>query len=153
VNYKRPVQRTEETVPFPKGKHIAKIVVAKLDLSKEKNRRMITLRVTGQLNEVAYYNLPFGTTLTEDQLGFLLASIEDNGISIPELDYGYNEETIVFLKGKQVFIDIVEQKYKGKVQGKISRFLTQAEFDGEDLTRDLFQNETEVMNPDTELNF
>ncbi len=114
---------------------------------------MITLRVTGQLNEVAYYNLPFGTTLTEDQLGFLLASIEDNGISIPELDYGYNEETIVFLKGKQVFIDIVEQKYKGKVQGKISRFLTQAEFDGEDLTRDLFQNETEVMNPDTELNF
>ena len=47
----------------------------------------------------------------------------------------------------------MEQKYKGKVQGKISRFLTQAEFDGEDLTRDLFQNETEVMNPDTELNF
>lgn len=155
MKYTRPQKRNVETVPFPKGKHLAKIVAAKFDLSKDKNRRMITLRLIGQLNEVAYYNLLFGTTLTEDQLGFLLASIEDNGVTIPELDYGYNEDTITFLKGKKVFIDVVEQKYKGKIQGKINRFLTKSEFDGQDLTvdDDPFQNEAETTDVDAELNF
>lgn len=155
MNYKRPTKRSVETVPFPKGKHIAKIVAAKLDLSKDKSRRMITLRLIGRLNEVAYYNLAFGTTLTEDQLGFMLASIEDNGVTIPELDYGYNEDTVGFLQGKKVYIDVVEQKYKGRVQGKIHRFLTKAEFDGQniDSTDAFFQSETAAIDVDAELNF
>jgi hypothetical protein len=140
-------------VPFPEGKHVAIIAAAKMDLSKEKGTPMIKLRIAGHTNEVAFYYLAFGNKMTEDNLGFLLASIEDNGVVIPDLDFGYNQKTVDFLIHKQVFIEVVNEKYKGKVRGNISRFLTKAEFTNGEVDSRPFQGQADQTWSDDEFNF
>ena len=59
--------------------------------------------------------LTFGNDYTEDNLRYILVSIQDNGVEIPDVDFGYNRETFEFLKGKDVYIQVEEQEYKGKL--------------------------------------
>jgi hypothetical protein len=130
MNYTRPVRKEKkETVYFAEGAHQATIKQATLRSSKDTNRPMIRLVIEGQNEERAYYNLTFETEYTEENLGFLLASIEDNGVAIPAMDFGYTHATAEFLKNKKVYIDVVTDMYQGKARGKISTFLTIDEYD------------------------
>lgn len=83
----------------------------------------------GKSNEKGVYFLTFGNDYTEDNLRYILVSIQDNGVEIPDVDFGYNRETFEFLKGKDVYIQVEEQEYKGKVKHAVTNFLTQDEFE------------------------
>ncbi|TYC47998.1 type III secretion system protein PrgE [Weissella muntiaci] len=126
--YKRPTERKPETVQFPAGLNQAKIEGAKLSISKNGDTNMIVLKLVGSLNEVGYYNLTFGNSMTDTNLMYILASIEDHGVVIPEIDFGYNQLTVNFLKGKSVFINVVKKKYQGKARSEVEKFLNANEF-------------------------
>ncbi|WP_285013301.1 hypothetical protein [Lactococcus garvieae] len=101
---------------------------------------MMSLLVEGKEGEGAFYNLTFSPDnieASEDFMNYILSSIEDNGVEIPDLDFGYNKETVQFLKEKAVYIRIKQTTYKGKVDGKIEAFLNQEEFDDEEWDEEL----------------
>ena len=50
----------------------------------------------GKSNEKGVYFLTFGNDYTEDNLRYILVSIQDNGVEIPDVDFGYNRETLNF---------------------------------------------------------
>ncbi|MFG5498795.1 type III secretion system protein PrgE, partial [Enterococcus faecalis] len=95
----------------------------------QKGNDMFLLSLLGKSNEKGVYFLTFGNDYTEDNLRYILASIQDNGVEIPDVDFGYNRETFEFLKGKDVYIQVEEQEYKGKVKHAVTNFLTQDEFE------------------------
>ncbi|HDV6603427.1 TPA: type III secretion system protein PrgE, partial [Enterococcus faecalis] len=95
----------------------------------QKGNDMFLLSLLGKSNEKGVYFLTFGNDYTEDNLRYILVSIQDNGVEIPDVDFGYNRETFEFLKGKDVYIQVEEQEYKGKVKHAVTNFLTQDEFE------------------------
>ncbi|MGO2697691.1 MAG: type III secretion system protein PrgE, partial [Enterococcus faecalis] len=110
------------------GTHAA--VIEKVQKKRsQKGNDMFLLSLLGKSNEKGVYFLTFGNDYTEDNLRYILASIQDNGVEIPDVDFGYNRETFEFLKGKDVYIQVEEQEYKGKVKHAVINFLTQDEFE------------------------
>ena len=93
---------------------------------------MFVLSIIGKNEEKGAFYLTFGNDYTEDNLRYLLASIQDNGVEIPDVDFGYNRETFDFLKNKEVYIKVEEQEYKGKVRHAVTNFLTLEEFEEND---------------------
>ncbi|MBT2156427.1 type III secretion system protein PrgE, partial [Enterococcus faecalis] len=108
----------------------------------QKGNDMFLLSLLGKSNEKGVYFLTFGNDYTEDNLRYILASIQDNGVEIPDVDFGYNRETFEFLKGKDVYIQVEEQEYKGKVKHAVTNFLTQDEFE-ESEEMEFSENNTE----------
>ncbi|HCT8104418.1 TPA: type III secretion system protein PrgE [Enterococcus faecalis] len=128
MKYERPLKRESQIKEFELGTHAAVIEKVKKKRS-QKGNDMFLLSLLGKSNEKGVYFLTFGNDYTEDNLRYILASIQDNGVEIPDVDFGYNRETFEFLKGKDVYIQVEEQEYKGKVKHAVTNFLTQDEFE------------------------
>ncbi|MBG1279304.1 type III secretion system protein PrgE [Lactococcus lactis] len=123
-------QRSTEYIDFSEGPHEAKIARAQLTKTKDETRNMIKLRIVGEDGESGFYNITFGDELGEEQLLFLLTSIKHNGQDIPEdVDWDYNRETVDFLKGKDIYIEVKNRVYQGETRAHISRILNQDEYD------------------------
>lgn len=140
-------ERKENRNPkyFKAGLHEATIHKVKLTLSKKKNE-MFQIQLQGEQGEFGIYFLVFGTDYTKDALNRILSSIEDTMGDIPDMDFDYNQETANFLEGKTVYIEVVQEKYKGRLQYKVNDFLTLAEFEGnydEDSPYDEIEDEEE----------
>ena len=117
-----------QIIEFELGTHAA--VIEKVQKKRsQKGNDMFLLSLLGKSNEKGVYFLTFGNDYTEDNLRYILVSIQDNGVEIPDVDFGYNRETFEFLKGKDVYIQVEEQEYKGKVKHAVTNFLTQDEFE------------------------
>ena len=128
MKYERPLKRESQIKEFELGTHAA--VIEKFQKKRsQKGNDMFLLSLLGKSNEKGVYFLTFGNDYTEDNLRYILASIQDNGVEIPDVDFGYNRETFEFLKGKDVYIQVEEQEYKGKVKHAVINFLTQDEFE------------------------
>lgn len=128
MKYRKPEKNREERIEFPVGIHegvIEKVVMRK----SAKDADMFMLFVAGDNNESGVSFLTFGNDFAEENLGYILSSIEDNGFEIPDLDFGYNQETVNFLTDKPVYIKVEQKLYKGNLQNSIDRFLSQAEYD------------------------
>lgn len=137
-NMKVYVKKKEHKM-FAEGVHEGTIKFVKLTKSSS-DSDMMSLLVEGKEGEGAFYNLTFSPDnieASEDFMNYILSSIEDNGVEIPDLDFGYNKETVQFLKGKAVYIRIKQTTFKGKVDGKIDAFLNQEEFDDEEWDEEL----------------
>ncbi|MDC0826548.1 type III secretion system protein PrgE [Lactococcus petauri] len=133
------VREKKEHKIFAEGVHEGTIKFVKLTKSSS-GSDMMSLLVDGKEGEGAFYNLTFSPDnieASEDFMNYILSSIEDNGVEIPDLDFGYNKETVQFLKDKAVYIRIKQTTYKGKVDGKIEAFLNQEEFDDEEWDEEL----------------
>ncbi|SJZ45373.1 hypothetical protein SAMN02745116_00363 [Pilibacter termitis] len=131
MKYARPTRTKRDYQPFALGTHQATIKNVKLTETK-KGVPMFSMLVAGGNNQSGFYNLVFETDYTEENLGFILASIEDNGVDIPDIEFGYTEETANFLKGKSVYVEVKEEIYKENIRNVIAAFLDQAEFEGDE---------------------
>ncbi len=129
LKYERPIKNREVKLPFLPGVHEAVIQRVSMKKSKsEKDMFVIILENPGG-NESGVFCLTFDTDFTDTNLSFLIASIEDNGVEIPSLDFGYNKETASFLKNKKVYIKVEESHYNGEIKPAIKTFLSQEELD------------------------
>ncbi|EHV0179359.1 type III secretion system protein PrgE [Enterococcus faecalis] len=128
MNYQRPIKRTTGYKNFNVGTHQVKITGVKKTKS-SKGNNMFRLFVEGSQGEKGQYFLTFGTEYTDESLTFLIASIEDAGTDIPDLDFGFNRATFDFLLKKDAFIQVEMKEYKGKSQPAITKFLTLDEFE------------------------
>lgn len=128
MKYTRQNVRTEGYKKFEVGTHAATIkkVIKKLS---NKGSKMFVLSLEGKNEEKGSNYLVFDNDYTEGALNFLLSSIEDNGTEIPEIDFGYNKETFEFLDNKEVYIEVEEKMFNGKMQPQIVKFLTLDEFE------------------------
>lgn len=128
MKYRKPTKNREEKIEFPIGIHEA--VIEKVIMRKtSKDADMFMIMIAGDNNETGVSFLTFGNDFAEENLGYILSSIEDNGFDIPDIDFGYNNETVEFLTDKSVYIKVGQQEYKGKMQNSIDRFLSQEEYD------------------------
>lgn len=128
MKYQKPKANREEKIPFSPGIHEAKIEKVIMKKSK-KDADMFMIFVSGPKGESTLFFLTFGNDFTEENLGYILSSIEDNGVEIPDIDYNYNHQTAEFLSGKDVYIKVKESEYNGELQFSIDRFLSQTEYD------------------------
>lgn len=128
MKYTRQNVRTEGYKKFDVGTHAATIkkVIKKLSGN---GSNMFVLSLEGKNEEKGSYYLAFGNDYTEGNLNFLLSSIEDNGAEIPEIDFGYTKDTFEFLENKEVYIEVEEKMFNGKMQPQIVKFLTLDEFE------------------------
>ncbi|EOA3443795.1 type III secretion system protein PrgE [Enterococcus hirae] len=128
MKYQRPTNRASGFKQFNVGTHEAKII--KVDKKKSKSdNNMFKLLVEGRNGEKGNYYLTFGTEFTDESLSFLIASIEDAGTDIPDIDFGYNVETFNFLRGKDVFIEVENRSFNGELKPAVTKFLTLEEFE------------------------
>lgn len=128
MRYKKPDKNREEKIPFAPGIHEARIEKVVMQKSR-KGADMFMIFVTGSKDESCLSFLTFGNDFAEENLGYILSSIEDNGFDIPDIDFDYNKETAAFLTGKEVYIKVKEGEYNGEIQYSIDRFLSQEEYD------------------------
>lgn len=128
MQYQRPLQRTEGFKPFDIGTHQATITKIRRKKSSREND-MFLIFLEGMNEERGVYFLTFGTEYTDENLAFLLASIEDGGVDIPAMNFGYNRETYEFLLNKDVLIAVELQSYKGEIKPTVTKFLTLDEFE------------------------
>lgn len=128
MNYQRPLQRTSGPKKFPVGTHQAKITKVQKKKSR-KNNDMFTIYLEGLNGERGVFYLTFGNEYTDENLSFLIASIEDNGIEIPDLDFGFNKDTFLFLHNKDVFINVEMKPFNGEIKEAVTQFLTLDEFE------------------------
>lgn len=128
MKYKKPDKNREEKIPFAPGIHEAVIEKVVMQKSK-KGADMFMIFVSGTKGESSLSFLTFGNDFAEENLGYILSSIEDNGYEIPDIDFDYNKETAAFLTGKEVYIKVKESEYNGEIQYSIDRFLSQEEYD------------------------
>lgn len=112
---------------FPVGKHQAKITNVQMTESRNENEMFKITVSDGQYQ--GFYYLTFNTAYTEDNLNFILMSIEDTGEEIPDIDFGYTYETAQFLEGKSVYIEVEEDSFQKKKRTKISSFLSLDEYE------------------------
>lgn len=128
MKFKRPSVRSEGYKKFEVGTHVATInkVVKKVSSS---GNNMFVLALVGKNEEKGSSYLVFDNDYTEENLSFLLSSIEDNGVEIPEIDFGYNKLTFEFLENKEVYIEVEKKLFQGKMQPQITKFLTLEEFE------------------------
>lgn len=134
LRYKRPTEvRKGISKQFEEGNHAAVIrKVTRLPGDKKKKTDSFMFHIVGTNGESGVGFLSFGNSFTETNLQYLLASIEDNGVSIPDVSFGYNRATYEFLFGKKVFIKVEEGLYKGRKTPKITGFITKAEYEQEE---------------------
>lgn len=134
MKYKRPTEtRKAISKQFELGNHqavIKKVTRRPGDNKKKKDSFMFHLEGTNGETAVAF--LSFGNSFTEQNLQYLLASIEDNGVSIPDHSFGYNRVTYEFLFHKKVFIKVEEGLYKGRKTPQVTGFITLREYQQED---------------------
>ena len=90
---------------------------------------MFTIYLEGANEERGVFYLTFGNEYTDENLSFLIASIEDNGVDIPDLDFGFNKETFLFLHNKDVFINVEIKPFNGENKEAVTQFLTLDEFE------------------------
>lgn len=126
--YKRPTGNRNEKKDFSIGVHEAEIKFVKMKQS-TKGNDMFSMLIKGSSDETAFFNLTFGNDFTEESMNYLIASIEDHGVEIPDLDFDYSQETVDFLKGKSVYILVEEKEYNGQMQNQITAFFTQQEYE------------------------
>lgn len=121
---------------FEAGVHIAKIIDVKNQKSKTGDP-MFKFDIEGNNGEFANSWFLFNRPWSDGNLQRILASIEDNNQAIAPIDYGHNEETLKFLKGKRVFIKVKERTgtYTDKngiereaTGTEIKNFLSRSEF-------------------------
>lgn len=124
-----------EYIPFDIGAQKAKIIKINEKKTKKKDD-MFQIILANDNNQSGIYNLPFvtspdGTDFGEMMVQRLLASIQDaSEVEIPgDVDFGFTPATQRFLKGKTVYIEVIEEEWNGTSQPKIDLFLTQEEFD------------------------
>lgn len=121
MKYERPLKRNTGPDPFSIGTHSA--TIEKVIRKKSKNdNNMFMLTLEGKAKEAGVFFLTFGNNYTQENMSYLLASIEDNGTDIPEIAFGYNADTLNFLIGKDVFIKV-------EMKPTITTFLTLQEFE------------------------
>ncbi|MCF0231309.1 MAG: type III secretion system protein PrgE [Enterococcus sp.] len=128
MNYQRPLQRTAGPKKFSVGTHQAKITKVQKKKSR-KNNDMFTIYLEGTNGERGVFYLTFGNEYTDENLNFLIASIEDNGVDIPDLDFGFNKDTFLFLHNKDVFIKVEMKPFNGETKEAVTQFLTLDEFE------------------------
>lgn len=126
--YKRPTGNRNEKKDFSIGVHEAEIKFVKMKQS-SKGNDMFLMLLKGTSGETAFFNLTFGNDFTEENRNYLLASIEDHGVDIPNLAFDYSQETADFLKGKMVYILVEEKEFKGELQHTVTTFFTQEEYE------------------------
>lgn len=136
MKYTRPLQREKEKNEFSIGSHPATISKIKNMISKKTKSEMFIMTIVGEEGQEATYFLVFGNDYTENNVNFLLASIEDNGEEIPDIDFGYNKQTRDFLLNKAVYIEIKETEYQGNKQNSIDKFLNLAEFEESEVSQE-----------------
>ncbi|WP_374284180.1 single-stranded DNA-binding protein [Lactococcus sp.] len=90
--------------PFKEGAHRATIEEVKNGKSKS-GKDMFQFDLVGENGEKGSSWLVFGEKWSDGTLQRILASVEDNNQKIPNSDFGYNQGTVNFLKGKRVFIE------------------------------------------------
>lgn len=130
-SYKRPVGERNTYKNFEVGVYPAAIKKVKLAKTKA-DKPKFTIIVNGKNEESGLYNLVFGNEFTEKNFNYLLASIEDNGTEIPDIDFDYNEETVKFLTGKNVYIRVELSDWNGELVPTITEFLNEEEFEAAD---------------------
>lgn len=129
MRYSRPVKREPSEKTFSVGTHAA--TIKKVSNKKAKSgSNMFMLSIEGQNEEKGMFFLVFGNDYTEENMNYLLSSIEDNGVDIPDLEFGWNKATFAFLENKEVYINVELREYKGEMKPTITTFLTLAEFEG-----------------------
>ena len=126
--YERPTKNRKEFIPFEVGIHQAKIEQVYMTTSKT-GRDMFKLKIVGEESEIGFAYLVFGNRYAKENLNYLLASIEDNGVEVPNIEFGYTQETVLFLTGKPVFIEVKEQLFHDRKQRVITGFLTLEEIE------------------------
>ena len=119
---------------FPVGKYQAKISNVQMTESKNENK-MFKITVSSLYYQGFYY-LTFDTAYTEDNLNYILMSIEDNGEEIPDIDFGYTYETAQFLEGKSVYIEVEEEVFQKRKRTKVSTFLSLDEYEESNVISD-----------------
>ena len=107
------------------GKHDVTIISCEMTKSK-KDSDMFKMVLEGQNGKRAYY---FGTDYTEDNLQYLLTSIQDHGYDIPDLDFGYNKETVQFLEDKKIYVEIDSELDGKQKRYRVSKILTLSEYE------------------------
>ncbi|WP_107196892.1 type III secretion system protein PrgE [Megasphaera stantonii] len=136
MKYERPQERGNQVNEFSTGTHTGQISKVVKTRSKKGND-MFVLTVTGENEENGVYFLTFGTEYTEANLSYILASIQDNGVDIPdEIDFGFNKDTFYFLTNKDVYIRVEEQDYNGKKRQAIVDFIPVDEYAKDDMFAD-----------------
>ena len=83
------VREKKEQKIFAEGVYEGTIKFVKLTKSSS-GSDMMSLLVEGKEGEGAFYNLTFSpdnTEASEDFMNYILSSIEDNGVEIPDLDF------------------------------------------------------------------
>lgn len=142
MRYERPQKQERQENRFTKGTHPATIdkVVKK---PSEKGNKMFILQLVGNEGQTGAFFLTFDTPYTDENLAYLLASIEDNGVDIPDIEFGHNRETFEFLKGKEVYIEVEIQPYNGENRPAVKTFLTLDDFEKseDDVSEDTFDDE------------
>lgn len=134
MRYERPLKRETGEKSFSVGTHAATIKKVINKQSKSGNP-MFIIRLEGENEEKGVFFLTFGNDYTQDNLNYILASIEDNGVDIPDIEFGYNKATLTFLQEKEVFIKVEETTYKGNPQLSVTSFYTREEYEAsEDLS-------------------
>lgn len=116
---------------FKPGKNEGTIKSVELKQNKNKDN-MFQMVIEGENGEKGYYFLTFGNDYTEDNLNYLLTSIEDHGYSIPDMNFWFNRETADFLEEKEIYFNVEDEKINGKTMYNIKRILLLSEFEGED---------------------
>ncbi|MGM0282865.1 MULTISPECIES: single-stranded DNA-binding protein [unclassified Enterococcus] len=121
---------------FSEGVHRARITNVVNKKSKS-GKDMFQIDLEGEQGEQGSYWLTFGLDWSDANLNRLLASIEDNNQTIAPLDYGFNQNTLGFLKNKRVFIMAKAKtgtyidkngEEKQSIGTDIKNFLTKEEF-------------------------
>ncbi|MEG1504683.1 MAG: single-stranded DNA-binding protein [Enterococcus sp.] len=122
--------------PFSEGVHNA-VVSNVINKKSKSGKDMFEFSLEGTNGETGNYWLTFGLEWSEASLNRVLASVEDNNQQIAPIDYGYNQGTLDFLKGKRVFIQAKDKtgtyidrngEEKQSVGTDIKNFLTKEEF-------------------------
>ena len=129
MKYERPIERSNGPKQFDVGTHAAIITRVVNLYTKKKKQPMFMIHLEGANKESGVAFLIFGNDYTKETLSFILASIEDNGVDIPDISYGYNVETAAFLTGKDVYIEVIEREEKGEIKRSVDKFLTMNEFE------------------------
>lgn len=128
MRYQRPIERQEGPKQFLPGTYSATITKV-INKPTRSGKNMFTLHLVGKNEEQGLFFLTFGNAYTEENICFILASIEDNGVEIPDIEFGHNKDTFDFFRNKDVYIRVEEGEYLGKPQCRISQFLTLKEFE------------------------
>jgi len=137
MQYSRQNLKDLGTPRFEAGVYQAQIINILSGKTKNGMKDMFTFEIEGANGERGNFWMVFGTEYVEDSLTRLIASIEDNGNTVPGIDFDYNRQTQEYLAGKNVFINVVDDTYipkEGPNAGtempttRIKNFLTKDEY-------------------------